>query len=98
MIGAAPFHEPQIVGVIHDAGEIRILVVNPHRHQMTTVANRAVERYRSGIGHLRNSSSMSMRPSITRTLFTAPRKSRTAETVRDPARARQDQGAERHAT
>ena len=38
MIGAAPFHEPQIVGVIDDAGEIRILVVNPHRHQMTTVA------------------------------------------------------------
>src|SRR3974390_2647568 len=96
MIGAAPFHESQVVGVIDDAGEIRVLVVNPDRHAMPTVANRAVGPSRSRIVHLRNSSSMSMRPSITRTT-TLPRRNRTAETAWNRARVRRDRGGERHA-
>jgi hypothetical protein len=46
IIGAAAFHEAQIARVIDDAGKIRVLVIDPHRHAMTAVVHFAVE-----IGH-----------------------------------------------
>ena len=43
VIGAATLHEAQIVGVIDDAGEVRVLVIYPHRHQVPALAHGAVE-------------------------------------------------------
>src|SRR5262249_3314847 len=43
-VGAAALHEAQIVGVIDDAGEIGVLVVDAHRHDVAAVADLAVER------------------------------------------------------
>ena len=43
MIGAAALHEAQIVGMIDDAGEVGVLVIDAHRHDMTAVAEFAVE-------------------------------------------------------
>src|SRR6202008_3634407 len=36
-------HEAKIVGVIDDAGEIGVLVIDPHRHHVAALANLAVE-------------------------------------------------------
>src|SRR6185312_5863089 len=49
MIGAPTLHEAQIVGVIDDAGEIRVLVVDTNQHVMAAVTDLAVDK---GIGHL----------------------------------------------
>src|SRR5262249_15902169 len=68
IVAAPALHEAQIVGVVDDAGEIGVLVEDRHRHDMTAAADLAVQRESS---HLRNSASMSMRPSITRTIVTA---------------------------
>jgi hypothetical protein len=43
MIGAAALHEAQVVGVIDDAGEIRVLVIDADLHVMATVADFAIE-------------------------------------------------------
>src|SRR5690606_27916206 len=51
-VGAAALHEAQAIGVIDDAGEIRVLVIDADLHDMAAVADRAVER-----GRIRASSS-----------------------------------------
>ena len=43
MIGAPALHEAQIIGVIDDAGKIRIFVVDADLHVMAAVADLAVE-------------------------------------------------------
>ena len=43
MVGAAALHEAQIVGVIDDAGKIRVLVIDADLHVMAAVADLAVE-------------------------------------------------------
>ena len=43
IVGAPALHEAQIVGVIDDAGEIGVLVIDPHRHRVAAVAQFAVE-------------------------------------------------------
>ncbi len=43
MVGAAALHEEQIIGVIDDAGEIRVLVVDADLHVMAAIADLAVE-------------------------------------------------------
>jgi hypothetical protein len=43
MIGAPALHEAQIIGVINDAGKIRVLVVDAELHVMAAVADLAVE-------------------------------------------------------
>src|SRR5690348_11602378 len=50
VIGAPALHEAQIIGVIDDAGKIRVLVIDPDLHVMAAVADLAVE---NGIGQLR---------------------------------------------
>src|SRR5262249_19451465 len=47
IIGARPLHETQVVGVIDDAGEIGVLVIDPHRHDMAAVTNLTVEGHHS---------------------------------------------------
>ena len=37
VVGAAALHEAQIAGVIDDAGEIRVLVIDAHRHHVAAV-------------------------------------------------------------
>ena len=43
MIGAAALHETQIISVIDDAGEVRVLVVDADLHVMAAVADFAIE-------------------------------------------------------
>ena len=43
MIGASALHEAQIIGVIDDAGKIRVLVIDADLHVMAAVADLAVE-------------------------------------------------------
>ena len=43
IVGAPALHEAQIVRVIDDAGEIGVLVIDPHRHRVAAVAQFAVE-------------------------------------------------------
>ena len=43
IIGAAALHEAQIIGVIDDAGEIGVLVIDPHRHEVAAASGFAVE-------------------------------------------------------
>src|SRR4051812_34208768 len=43
VVGSAALHEAQVVGVIHDAAEIGILVVDPDLHRVPAVADGAVE-------------------------------------------------------
>src|SRR5437763_16152335 len=43
MIGAAALHEPQIVGVVHDAGKIGVFVIYAHAHDVAVVAQCAIE-------------------------------------------------------
>src|SRR5262249_4975103 len=43
IVGAPTLHEAQVVGVIDDAGEVGVLVIDPHRHDVAAVANLAVE-------------------------------------------------------
>jgi hypothetical protein len=43
MIGPAAFQEAQIVGVIDDAGEVGVFVIDPHLHVVPAVADFAVE-------------------------------------------------------
>ena len=40
VIRAAALHEAQIIGVIDNAGEIRVLVVHPHRHGVASPSHR----------------------------------------------------------
>jgi hypothetical protein len=43
MIGAAALHEAQVIGVVDDAGKIRVFVEDPDLHVMAAVADYAVE-------------------------------------------------------
>ena len=43
MVGAPALHEAQIIGVIDDAGKIRVLVIDADLHVMAAVADLAVE-------------------------------------------------------
>ena len=43
IVGAAALHEAQIARVIDDAGEVGVLVIDPHRHHVAAVADFAVE-------------------------------------------------------
>ena len=43
IVGAAALHEAQIVGVINDAGEIGVFVIDTHLHDVLAVADRSVE-------------------------------------------------------
>src|SRR5579871_451267 len=43
MVGAAAFHVAQIIGVIDDAGKIRVLVIDADLHVMPAVTDFAVE-------------------------------------------------------
>src|SRR6266436_8445292 len=43
MIGTAALHEAQVIGVIDDAGKIRVLVIDADLHVMAAVADRAVK-------------------------------------------------------
>ena len=43
IVGAAALHEPQIIGVIDDAREVGVLVIDPHRHEVAATADLAVE-------------------------------------------------------
>ena len=44
IIGAAALHVAQIIGVIDDAGEVGVLVIDAHGEHMAAVADFAVER------------------------------------------------------
>ena len=44
IVGAPALHVAQVVGVIDDAGEIGVLVIDAHRHGVAAVADFAVER------------------------------------------------------
>src|SRR5207244_6182441 len=51
MIGAAALHEAQIGGVIDDSGKVGVLVIDANGHDMTAIAQLAVERvHRNGTG------------------------------------------------
>src|ERR1700730_2279243 len=43
VIGAPALHEAQIIGVINNAGKVRILVIDANRHDMAAVVNSAIE-------------------------------------------------------
>src|SRR5262245_19072102 len=43
VVGAPPLHEAQIIGVVHNAGEIRVLVIDANVLDMTAVDDLAVE-------------------------------------------------------
>ena len=49
MIGAPALHEAQIIGVIDDAGKIRVLVIDADLHVMAAVADFAVEMKESSL-------------------------------------------------
>ena len=44
VVRSAALHEAQVVGVIDDAREISVLVIDTHLHVMAPVADDAVER------------------------------------------------------
>jgi hypothetical protein len=44
VVGAAPLHEAEVVRVIDDAGEVRVLVIDTHLHEVASVADDAVKR------------------------------------------------------
>src|SRR5438445_686871 len=44
MVGAASLHETQVVGVVDDAGEISVLVIDANRHDVKPVPQLAIER------------------------------------------------------
>src|SRR6195952_5763722 len=43
MVSPSALHEAQVIGVIHNAGEIGVLVIDPDLHVMAAVADLAVE-------------------------------------------------------
>src|SRR6516164_6998015 len=44
IIRPRPFHEAQVVGVIDDAGEIGVLIIDAHDEDVAPIANLAVKR------------------------------------------------------
>jgi len=51
IVGAPALHEAQIAGVIDDAGEIRVLVVDTHRQNVPAIAEFAGEVRLGSGGH-----------------------------------------------
>jgi len=43
MIGTPALHEPQVIGVVDDAGKIGVFVIDTDLHMVSAITDRAVD-------------------------------------------------------